>query len=665
MSLFYDRTRNISGASELTGFAFDPNYGSTASFSAKLGQTNFTDKIANIVPLGLNLVVGEFSLNFQLRKDDAKNLINFYENQSGTGIIPLVDNSNIYKTLSGTISSLGSIESNNNDKFDINLGFSVERNSSVLNWSGQSFVNHQFVNWNTGINFDAYDIVYFENDLEEPCNNFFYCTSDHESSFSNCPLSTGNVWTKDLFLSNNELFSFQQTPFVAVNDFNSSFKERVNDQKNIHSFDRIDVPYKNISDKKTKALLHFAESHLGHKRFKYVHPQIYDKPKIFFSPSWEHQWNYKDSNNFKLSLIEDPLGILPSGKPSLYLLQESGRSSLSFSITGNDRMFFDTGNGKELLTGINNSFSWPNTNVRRELNIWGRFVGFTGSGQGLVKSVFSSNRDLTHLNLGGNSLSSLNLSDLTGLNSLICADNNIGGLDAGGKGSLTYIDYSNNAGSYLNIGGSANLTGLYAVGNSIPAMYLDTSLAALSSGSQYSGVVNFSGNSGVSTTSLSYVSDLTGRGWFVGYNYTPPPAVTPDFVPTGSASPSWPAAYGHTVAVGGTSFDACSLIENISCDGNNPVFVSCSVFNLPENTISGYSVGSQFSIQNGGSVFLVQKLCCDIASVVSGPISCAGLTSASASVGGVSNSNSIGSVTVGSNSALSFSPSDGWGSSSA
>lgn len=624
MSLFYDRTRNISGASLSTGFSFDPSYGSTASFTTKVNQTNYTDKISNITPLGLNSVVGEFSLNFPLRKSEAKNLINFYENQSGTGIFPISDGSNIYRTLSGTISSLNSIESKNNDKFDINLGFSVERNSSVLKWSGQSFVNHQFVNWNTGVSFAAYDIVYFENDLEEPCNNFFYCLEDHSSSFSNHPLSTGRMWTSDLFIDTNDQFVFQQTPFVSTNDFNASFKERVNDQKNIHSFDQIEVSYKNISDKKTKALLHFAESRLGYKRFGYSQPQIYDKPKLFFAPTWDHQWNYKNSNNLKINLIEDPLGILPSGNPSMYLMQESGRSSLSFSVTGDGRIFFDTGNGKELVTGTNANISWPTTGSRHQVKILGRLAGFTGTGQSLVRTQFSSAKNLKFLNISGNSVSTLNLYDATGLIRLVCPNNIIGGLDVGGKAGLTYIDYSNNSGSYLNIGGSTNLTGVYAVGNVIPAMYLDSSLAALASGTRVSGYVNFSGSSGVSESSLVNIATLTSRGWNVNYSYTPPPPETPD--PSGTPPPSWPPSYYYTVAVGNTHENACSLIQDVGAQGDNSAFTTCSAFNLPTSSITGYSLGGQFYVQSAGRTFLVQKLCCNIASVVSGPALCAGYT---------------------------------------
>ena len=190
MSLFYDRDRNITGVDLLTGFTFDPIYGSTANFSTKSNFIAYSDKVPNIAPLGINSIVGEFGLSFQLRESDAQKLINFYESQSGTGVFSITDNSNIYKTLSGTIDSLGSLDSSNNQKYSVNLKFNVERNASVLNWSGQSFVNHEFKRWDTGIAYNSYDIVYFENDLEDPLFNFFYCTGEHFTSFENHPLST-------------------------------------------------------------------------------------------------------------------------------------------------------------------------------------------------------------------------------------------------------------------------------------------------------------------------------------------------------------------------------------------------------------------------------------------------------------------------------------------
>lgn len=647
MSYFYNRDRNITGANVLTGLSFDPSYGSSVSFSTKSNYVSFSDKTANISPLGVNNVSADFSLNFPLRKSDAQDLVNFYESQSGTGAIAFNDNSNIYQRLSGTIDSIQSLESQNNDKFNVNLKFSVERNSSALNWSGQSFVNYQLNSWNTGVNYSADDIVYFENDLEEPVNNFFYCINDHSSSTANNPLSTGQKWTNGLFRDSNDQFSFQQTPSVSQNNFKGSFLERINDQKNIHSLDKLEISFKNISDKRAKSLIHFFESRMGFKRFSYSLPEIYDRPKVFTAPSWEHQWNSKDSNNFKAILTEDPFGLLISGSPSASFVQESGYSSVGFSFSG-ERVFFDTGNGKELISGNSKTLTWPDSLRKREFSLWGRFSSLNLSGQGLTYAKFGSAKGLSYLNLNDNYLSSVVLDNSKDIQRFECANNRIANLDLGNKSGLSYLDCSNNGINYLNIGGTS-LTGLYCQDNLLPSLHVDSCLSGLVSNGLYSGVANFSGNSGVSQSSLNSISTLTGKSWNIGYEYTAPPAETPDNLP--STSPSWPPSFDIFVAVDSTHDGACSLIESVQCS-TDAIFTSATKFHFPnESDIAEFAVGQEFYVENANKTIKVVKICCDIASYVSGPTDCAYSPSIIVS----SPSNSMMSNTLGSAPSFSYS----------
>lgn len=619
MSFFYNRNNNITGAQLLTGFSFDPNYGSSAAFSTKSSYIGYSDKVANITPLGINNVVGDYSLNFSLRKQDTQDLINFYELQSGTGVIALVDNSSIYKTLSGVINSIDSLSSENNDRFNIGLKFSVERNSSVLNWSGQSFVNYQFQRWETGVSYKSYDCVYFENDQEEPINNFFYCLSDHDSLLVNNPLSTGQKWTTNLFIDPNDQFSIQQTPSVPTNDFKGSFLQRINDQKNVHSLDKIEIAYKNISDKKIKSLLHFLESRAGSKKFSYSFPQIYDRPKVFFAPQWDHQWNFKDSNNLKITVSEDPLGILFSGAPMASFVQESGYSSIAFSYSGSDRMFFDTGNGKELLSGSNKVLTWPDDTAKRGLKLWGRFSSLEATGQGLISSKFGTSRGLSNLYLGNNNLSGIKLNDALDLQRLECQNNRLANLELGNKTGLSYLDCSNNGINYLNIGGTS-LTGLYCQNNALSTLYVDSCVSGLDINRLNSGIANFSGNSGISQSLLREVSSLTGKGWSIGYEYIPPPGETPDNFP--SVSPSFPIGGLVYVSVDDSHAGACALLETIMCVTDS-VFNTSTKFHFPnENDIAQYSVGQQFYVQSDNNSITVLKTCCGLAEYVSGPTSC-------------------------------------------
>lgn len=605
---FYDRDRNITGVATLTGFTFSPEYGSTATFETKTNYFPFSDRTANNVSAGLNTVIGRYGLKLQLRETEAQSLINFYESQSGSGIFAVSDGSNIYRTLSGSIEDL-QFSTQNNGKYNIDLSFDVERNASPLKWSGQSFVNHSFTRWESGVSFAQDDIVYFEHDLEEPTNNFFYCSTNHLSAPSNHPLSTGEKWTANLFAQPNEQFTVQTKPLVVKNQFKGSFSQRIKDQKNIHSLDSLEFSYKNISDKKTKAILHFLEGRLGYKRFEYQSPEIYNRPKTFFAPAWSHQWNYKDSNNLTISAAEDPFGMLVSGKPNLYLTQDSGNASLVFSLSGNGNLFLDTGNGKQLLSSVSNTVNWANTGIKNAAKIYGRIFGFTGSAQSLTSAKISS-AAMTHLNLSGNLLSSLDLNEASNLQELRVPNNRIAGFDLARKSSLVYADIQNNESSYLEIGESAYLTGLYASGNVIPTVYLDGALKDLVDNGKYSGYVNFSGSSGISPSSLDYVSALTGRFWNVGYQYYPLPTTTT----TTPAPPAPVPGYSLAVNYSQTVETACALSgTNVTLLFNASSFSPATVVNFANEPLLVNE--TSFILSDGIIYKTATKICCDKASL--------------------------------------------------
>lgn len=602
MSLFYDRDRNISGVNLLTGLTYSPEYGSSARFEARNSYLLSSDKVQSIAPLGLNSIVGGFSLNFSLRESDAQKLVNFYESQSGTGIFAFNDSSSIYRTQSGTIDSLGQLNSSNNGKYGVSLSFAVERNAPVLDWSGQSFVNYEFRKWQTGQSYEKYDILWFQHDMEEPVNNWFYSLSNHTSSIANHPLSTGLKWTTNLFEDSNEAFSISQTPTVKKTEFKNSFVQRVNEQKNIHAFDSIDVSYQNISDKKTKALLHFAESKLGYKRFEYQFPEIYNKPKLFVCSSWDHKWNAKESNSVTLSLMEDPLGIKEVGFPSILLTQQSGRSSLSVSVTGSDHCFYQTGNLKQLISSSPLSISWGNTGQPNTLKLFGPIVGLTGTGQSITKSKYDVAKDLTHLNMSGNSISVANMYFAPNLVDFNYANNNVGGFDLRDKPNLRKVQIQNNNATYFGIANSSGVTGIYATGNSISGSYVGETFGVLYSGGLFSGFANFSGDGEISNSSYPFVTGLTGRAWNLGYEYNPYQETTTTPEPEGS-----PVIYTGVFLAGIDAYSACSGSFSESFITDAVAIEDITKINYSSGAFSG---NSMVYISDGTSYYGFAKTCC-------------------------------------------------------
>jgi len=602
VSLFYDRDRNVSGVDLLTGLTYSPEYGSSVRFEARNSYLLSSDKVQSIAPLGLNSIVGGFSLNFSLRESDAQKLVNFYESQSGTGIFAFNDSSSIYRTQSGTIDSLGQLNSSNNGKYGVSLSFAVERNAPVLDWSGQSFVNYEFRKWQTGQSYEKYDILWFQHDMEEPINNWFYSLSNHTSSIANHPLSTGLKWTTNLFEDSNEAFSISQTPTVKKTELKNSFVQRVNEQRNIHAFDSIDISYQNISDKKTKALLHFAESKLGYKRFEYQFPEIYNKSKLFVCSSWDHKWNAKESNNITLSLMEDPLGIKEVGFPSILLTQQSGRPSLSISVTGSDYCFYQTGNLKQLISVSPLTVSWGNTGQPNTLKLFGPIVGLTGTGQSLIKSKYDVVKDLTHLNMSGNSISVANMYFAPNLVDFNYANNNVGGFDLRDKPNLRKIQIQNNNATYFGIGNSSGVTGIYATGNSISGYYVGETFGTLYSGGLFSGFANFSGNGEISNSSYPFATGLTGRAWNLGYGYNPYQETTTTPEPAGS-----PVIYTGNFDAGLDAYSACNSPSSAEFITNWTDLTGITKVNYSNNYLSGQSV---FYLSDGVVYYGFNKSCC-------------------------------------------------------
>lgn len=595
---FYDRTDNITGVN-VSVLDYSPEYGSTVSFQGNANILAYGDKLLSASPNGLNSISCQFNLNYKLRENDAQKLIKFYENQSGTGIFGLSDGSNIYKTLSGTISNVGGIDSANNDYYNISLSFDVEREAPQLAWSGNSFVNIEFKKWTTGQSFSKYDVCWFENDLEEPSNNWFYCLEDHGSVLANHPLSTGQKWTKNLFASSNDKFSLSQTPTIKKVDLKNSFVQRVNDQKNVHSFDGIEVSYKNVTDSQAKALLHFAESKCGYKRFDYQIPQIYNQPKTFICPKWSHQWNYKDSNNVAISLVEDSLGMVGEGKSTISIIQNSGISTFNASI-GGDQVFYSTGASKELITGNSISLSWPSTGVKHSVKLFGRISNFSGVGQSILSANFGQAANLTDLNLSGNQLGYLNLYTAPNLQIIEASSNAIDGFDFYGKNNLRIAKINSNSSAYLNIQGCENLTGLHATGNLFPSVYVDSCLSYLNQYSKISGEANLTGSFRTVDSADSF-SSLTGKGWSVSTSYVQPSITT---TTTTTSAPSSPTNYLITADYAEDGHSACYFGVSKTITGNGASLQASTKISVPDE------LGSNLFFSDGVDYFAYQKVCC-------------------------------------------------------
>ncbi len=519
MSLFYNRDRNITGVEQITSmFAINPNYGSTVSFVCKNNKVDYNNNTFSIMPSTLNNVTANCSFNFTTNEEQAKKIVNFFESQSGTGYFGIADSSLIYQTLYGFANGFD-ISMDHNNLYNISLNFSVERNASVLDWSGMSFVNYLFEEWQTGKAYSKYQPVYFETQKDNLIKNFFYAKESHTSSLDKAPTNE-DYWTQEFFFEDDLGLKVSTEPTIDFLNFKNSFAQRIKSQDNIHAFRKLELGFKNLSDFKLKSMLHFLESHLGYLKFQFNCPKIYDRPKIFYAESWTHTWNYKDSHNLTVALAEDPLGILNQiDSPDVSLFQDSDQSSISLNASSEDGIFIIDFSGKK-RTVENGLFSENWVGQGRTLKLYQQLNSVSCTGQDLRKISFGNRVELKTGDFSQNSISEVNFNSSKKIEYLNLSGNLINNFSCLNVTGLKYINLNDNNLTGANFSGCNNLTGVFIqkTGNVISQSSLGTILNGVGNGDGISGTIRCSGSVSGSSSLLSKVSNLDYRKWTQEYS---------------------------------------------------------------------------------------------------------------------------------------------------
>lgn len=308
---FYDRTTgNITGATVLTQLTYNPVYGSRVSFDSKSNTYDTQNGYFNSIPLSVNSLNAKFDLRFDLSESQSQAFVNFIERQEGHILFPFSDSSSFYKTVSGVCDNY-SINHLNKNHYEVAIAFEVNQAPTLLNWSGMSFINAPLQHWSGATSYSKYDVVYTGVNSSK-LDNYFYCTGDHTSSAVNSPTGASSMWTQSFFFEPD--IGLQNDVQLKVDkiEFKNSFTQRMKTRKHLATTN-FNYKFTNVTTKEAKAIMHFLENKGGYRRFLHNPPSVYNRPKVFFCPSWNHTWNYANSHNIEVSLIEDPLGIIPSG----------------------------------------------------------------------------------------------------------------------------------------------------------------------------------------------------------------------------------------------------------------------------------------------------------------------------------------------------------------
>ena len=313
-SLFYNRDENFSGItvpSELSGMNFTPVYGSLVTFSSTNHKYNTDDFYYNLIPMSVDSLTARFDVRYDVNESGAQKLGAFFESKEGFDPLEFTpDNSGIYKTVSGYCDNYA-VNFINNQHFEVAASVNVDRAPTLLNWSGGNFSNVPFQDWVPSTNFKKYDVVYTGISTNK-LNNFYYCTGDHFTSHKTSPTGAHSMWSQKFFFEPDVGVKNDVKIKADILQYKNSFTERLKTNDNISTFD-MSYTYTNITDHQLKCMLHFLERKGGYRRFEHQIPSVYNRPKVYYCPTWTHTWNSFNSNNLTVDLIEDPLGVIPTG----------------------------------------------------------------------------------------------------------------------------------------------------------------------------------------------------------------------------------------------------------------------------------------------------------------------------------------------------------------
>jgi len=310
--LFYNRDRNLSGFADvdnISSLSLTPVYGSKVDFSAKNHSYELNDSFINIVPLSLNSLSASFKLRYDVNELNAQKLTDFFESKNGVNSIAFnPDNSGIYRSVYGFCDNYA-INHMNNYHYEFATEITADQAPTLLNWSGMTFLNYTFQNYNTGQSYKKYDVVYTGVNAVK-INNFYYCTGNHSSLLTNSPTGLNSMWTQDFFFE--PTIGIQNDVKMKVKKFEpkNSFPVRVKTQDNMAGI-TLNYKFTNITNAQLKSMLHFLENKAGYRLFRHQPKSVYNRPKVFRCSQWTHTWKYYDSNDLDLSLVEDVLGIIP------------------------------------------------------------------------------------------------------------------------------------------------------------------------------------------------------------------------------------------------------------------------------------------------------------------------------------------------------------------
>jgi len=314
-SLFYNRDKNLSDVSLVSLHSSTdliPSYGSQVSFTANNHSYQTDNSFYNLIPLSANSLTAKFDMKYDVNESDAKSLVNFFESHSGVKQFQLQTDQNIYGNVSGVCAQYA-VNHINKDHYEVAAAIDVLEAPTLFNWSGMNFVTGASTLFKTGVSYEKYDVVFTGDHSSNKFNCFFYSTEDHSvSSAHTSPTGSDSKWSQKFYFEPDA--GLQNTVDLKVNEINfkNSHKLRLKLQDNVATVP-LNYKFTSITTKQLKGMLHFLENKGGYRRFEHQIPSLYNRPKVYYCPQWSHTFKYHNTHDLDVTLIEDPMGVIPTG----------------------------------------------------------------------------------------------------------------------------------------------------------------------------------------------------------------------------------------------------------------------------------------------------------------------------------------------------------------
>ena len=123
---------------------------------------------------------------------------------------------------------------------------------------------------------------------------------------------TGNA-TRTFFFQPDRQTTLNVNHDYRKTNFKNSFNHSLNVSRNTNNIGEIDLTFTNRPHNETYAILHFLETHLGHKQFVYNYSDnLIEQRRVFYCDQWTHTFNYKNSNTVEAKFIEVVNPVTPN-----------------------------------------------------------------------------------------------------------------------------------------------------------------------------------------------------------------------------------------------------------------------------------------------------------------------------------------------------------------